>query len=174
LLPTLISRNIKKIIFQILFLGYLIGIYFIFWETADDVMEIKRLRHYEGVIVSLRCSEKQVKRGGIRTNLEVLLGTQKHLIFRLPQKKCDEFFDLVPKPQRAFFNAYFTAGSIMSLYIDRREIVNFEEQKSYSQMIAMQCWFFPVVLYVLYVLHRKWYKKRNGVYPEEYPKNPYW
>jgi hypothetical protein len=170
----LTSRNIKKIILQILFLGYLIGVYFIFWETADDVTEIRRLRHYEGVIVSLRCSETQVKRGGIRTDLDVLLSTQKHLIFRLPKKKCDDFFSLVPKPQRAFFNAYFTAGSIKSLYINRIEIVNFEEEKSYSQMVALECWLFPMVLYALHVSHRKWYKKRNGIYPEENPKNPYW
>jgi len=169
--------NLKKLALWLLFLGYMVLIYFLSWETATDVSDIRRLRHYEGEIISFSCDEVQVHRGDIVTKLYVYLSTKKQLKFTLPNKKCSDFYELVPQPIHAEFNAYFTSGSIKSLYVDGQEMVNFEERKSYARLQAFIFWLSPVVIYLLHILHRKWYKKRKGVYPEESlknGKNPYW
>ncbi len=137
----------KKRLLWTLFIGYLVAVYFIFWETAEDVSDIRRLRHYQGTIQLFDCQELQKTRGGEKTLLEVHLNTEKNLLFRLPNKKCNDFYSLVPKPIHSNFNAYFTAGSIKQLYVDNIEIVNFQERKSHSRVTALYAWFFGFFLY---------------------------
>lgn len=163
----------KKAVLLTVFIAYTVMIFCVFWETADDVSEIMRLKHYQDEIASLTCYVQKKKwKGSKVTRLDVILNNKKHLNFRLPNKTCDEFNHLVTSTHGSEFRAYFTAGTLMQLSIGGIEVVNFLERRSAYRRGAIYAWSVPLIIYCFFVLHRRWYKNKYGYYPEEKSKMP--
>ncbi|GLP99103.1 hypothetical protein GCM10007891_09570 [Methylophaga thalassica] len=128
-------------------------IYVAFWETADDVRDIRRLRHYEGTIQYLECYVQDTGRGGRETRLYVELMPKQagmppvKLGFGLHLRFCDKVFSITSTELVGRdFNAYFTAGSIMQLHINGKEVINFEERKRASHIQAFIFWPIPFAI----------------------------
>ncbi|MFC6804144.1 hypothetical protein ACFQE2_15805 [Methylophaga thalassica] len=144
----------KKNIFLItLSLIYIAFIYVALWETADDVRDIRRLRHYEGTIQYLECYVQDAGRWGTRKRLYVeVLPKQAGLSpvkldFGLHLRSCDEVFSITSTELVGRdFNAYFTAGSIKQLHINGKEVINFEERKRASRISALYFWPIPFAI----------------------------
>lgn len=157
----------KKIFLITLSLIYIAFIYVALWETADDVRDIRRLRHYEGTIEYLECYVQDTGRGGRRTRLYVeLLPKQAgkpavELDFGLHLRSCDKVFSITSTELVGRdFNAYFTAGSIKQLHINGKEVINFEERKRASHITAMLFWPIPFAIEGLRIYMQNRRKKR--------------
>ncbi|WP_417511119.1 hypothetical protein [Methylophaga sp.] len=157
----------KKIFLIVLSLIYVAIIYLAFWETADDVRDIRRLRHYEGTIQYIECYVQDTGRGGTRRRLYVeVLPKQAgmppvKLGFGLPLRSCDKLFNITStEVVGRDFNAYFTAGSIKQLHINGKEVINFEERKRVSRIAALYFWPIPFAIEGLRIYMQNRRKKR--------------